>query len=168
MSAVGIAACLWSMKHLICKGGGKRGRNRRIQIAGDSWKFAFGPPRQASPDDGPPNRGGVSGSPGIRRPAGGRFPLGRDFLSLHPFKKYYTQSSDQEDLISIGTIGLIKGISSFDPSKGARLATYAARCIENAILSQRPAILRVCPNRVLWMKNGSCPATRRSGWENCR
>jgi RNA polymerase sporulation-specific sigma factor len=134
MSAVGIAACLWSMKRLICKGGGKRGRNRRIQIAGDSWKFAFGPPRQASPDDGPPNRGGVSGSPGIRRPAGGRFPLGRDFLSLHPFKKYYTQSSDQEDLISIGTIGLIKGISSFDPAKGARLATYAARCIENEIL----------------------------------
>ena len=49
-------------------------------------------------------------------------------------KKYYTQSTDQEDLISIGTIGLIKGISSFDPSKGARLATYAARCIENEIL----------------------------------
>ena len=41
---------------------------------------------------------------------------------------------DQEDLISIGTIGLIKGISSFDPSKGAKLATYAARCIENEIL----------------------------------
>lgn len=89
-------------------------------------------------------------------------------LVAHIIKKYYTQSSDQEDLISIGTIGLIKGISSFDPSKGARLATYAARCIENAILSQRPAILWVCPNRVLWMKNGSCPATRRSGWENCR
>ena len=48
--------------------------------------------------------------------------------------KYYTQSGDQEDLISIGTIGLIKGISSFDPSKGARLATYAARCIENEVL----------------------------------
>ena len=47
----------------------------------------------------------------------------------------YTQTSDQEDLISIGTIGLIKGISTFDASKGARLATYAARCVENAILS---------------------------------
>ena len=55
-------------------------------------------------------------------------------LVAHIVKKYYTQSSDQEDLISIGTIGLIKGISSFDPSKGARLATYAARCIENEIL----------------------------------
>ena len=43
--------------------------------------------------------------------------------------------SDQEDLISIGTIGLIKGITTFDASKGARLATYAARCVENAILS---------------------------------
>ena len=58
-------------------------------------------------------------------------------LVAHIVKKYYAQSSDQDDLISIGTIGLIKGISSFDPSKGARLATYAARCIENAILSQR-------------------------------
>ena len=55
-------------------------------------------------------------------------------LVAHIVKKYYTQSADQEDLISIGTIGLIKGISSFDPEKGARLATYAARCIENEIL----------------------------------
>ena len=58
-------------------------------------------------------------------------------LVAHIMKKYYTQTSDQEDLISIGTIGLIKGISTFDASKGARLATYAARCVENAILSQR-------------------------------
>ena len=55
-------------------------------------------------------------------------------LVAHIVKKYYTQSADQEDLISIGTIGLIKGISSFNPDKGARLATYAARCIENEIL----------------------------------
>ena len=58
-------------------------------------------------------------------------------LVAHIMKKYYSQSADQEDLISIGTIGLIKGISTFDASKGARLATYAARCVENAILSQR-------------------------------
>ena len=56
-------------------------------------------------------------------------------LVAHIMKKYYSQSADQEDLISIGTIGLIKGISTFDASKGARLATYAARCVENAILS---------------------------------
>ena len=55
-------------------------------------------------------------------------------LVAHIMKKYYTQTSDQEDLISIGTIGLIKGISTFDSSKGARLATYAARCVENEVL----------------------------------
>ena len=55
-------------------------------------------------------------------------------LVAHIMKKYYAQTSDQEDLISIGTIGLIKGITTFDPSKGARLATYAARCVENEIL----------------------------------
>ena len=56
-------------------------------------------------------------------------------LVAHIVKKYYSQNADQDDLISIGTIGLIKGISSFDPAKGARLATYAARCIENTILT---------------------------------
>ena len=55
-------------------------------------------------------------------------------LVAHIMKKYYAQSADQEDLISIGTIGLIKGITTFDDSKGARLATYAARCVENEIL----------------------------------
>ena len=58
-------------------------------------------------------------------------------LVAHIMKKYYTQTADQEDLISIGTIGLIKAISTFDATKGARLATYASRCIENAILSQQ-------------------------------
>ena len=56
-------------------------------------------------------------------------------LVAHIMKKYYAQTADQEDLISIGTIGLIKGISTFSPEKGVRLATYAARCVENAILS---------------------------------
>ena len=55
-------------------------------------------------------------------------------LVAHIMKKYYAQTSDQEDLISIGTIGLIKAVSTFDVSKGARLATYAARCVENEIL----------------------------------
>ena len=58
-------------------------------------------------------------------------------LVAHIVKKYYASSTDQEDLISIGTIGLIKAVNSFDNTKGARFATYAARCIENAILSQR-------------------------------
>ena len=55
-------------------------------------------------------------------------------LVAHIMKKYYAQAADQEDLISIGTIGLIKGVTTFDPTKGARLATYAARCVENEIL----------------------------------
>ena len=55
-------------------------------------------------------------------------------LVAHIMKKYYSQAADQEDLLSIGTIGLIKGIETFDVSKGARLATYAARCVENEIL----------------------------------
>lgn len=56
-------------------------------------------------------------------------------LVAHIVKKYYTQTGGQDDLISIGTIGLIKGISTFKPDKKVRLATYASRCIENAILS---------------------------------
>ena len=59
-------------------------------------------------------------------------------LVAHIMKKYYAQTDDQEDLISIGTVGLIKGISSYDSNKGVRLATYAARCIENATLTSRP------------------------------
>ena len=55
-------------------------------------------------------------------------------LVAHIIKKYYTQSVEQDDLISIGTIGLIKGISSYKPEKNVRLATYAARCIENEVL----------------------------------
>lgn len=57
-------------------------------------------------------------------------------LVAHIIKKYYASYADQEDIISIGTIGLIKGINTFDYTKGTRLATYASRCIENAILSQ--------------------------------
>lgn len=55
-------------------------------------------------------------------------------LVAHIIKKYYTHTSDQDDLISIGTIGLIKGISTYKPEKGTRLATYTSRCIENEIL----------------------------------
>ena len=55
-------------------------------------------------------------------------------LVAHIIKKYYTAACDQDDLISIGTIGLIKGVSSFNAGKGVRLATYASRCIENEIL----------------------------------
>lgn len=55
-------------------------------------------------------------------------------LVAHIIKKYYGNSAEQDDLISIGTIGLIKAVSTFDYEKGARFATYASRCVENEIL----------------------------------
>lgn len=85
-------------------------------------------------------------------------------LVAHIIKKYYTQTADQEDLISIGTIGLIKGISSYNPDKGVRLATYAARCIENATLSQRPfwtLMWRIAPPQAI---NGVSFANLRTAW----
>ncbi len=55
-------------------------------------------------------------------------------LVAHIIKKYYSATCDQDDLISIGTIGLIKAISSYRPDRGVRLATYASQCVENEIL----------------------------------
>ncbi len=55
-------------------------------------------------------------------------------LVAHIIKKYYSNSTEQDDLVSIGTIGLIKAVSTFNFEKGTRFATYAARCIENEIL----------------------------------
>ncbi|WP_432401054.1 sigma factor [Wukongibacter sp. M2B1] len=57
-------------------------------------------------------------------------------LVAHVVKKYHNTGYNPDDLISIGTIGLIKAITTFDTGKGTRLATYAARCIENAILTK--------------------------------
>lgn len=58
-------------------------------------------------------------------------------LVSHIVKKYYSKTNDTDDLISIGTIGLIKAIDSFKADKKVRLATYASRCIEKATLSVR-------------------------------
>lgn len=77
-------------------------------------------------------------------------------LVAHIIKKYYTQTNDIEDLISIGTIGLIKGINTYKPDKGIRLATYASRCIENAILSQRNNQRLRWRNGCLLRQNGAC------------
>ncbi len=74
----------------------------------------------------------------------------------HMLKKYYTQSDEQDDLISIGTIGLIKGVSSYRPEKGTRLATYAAKCVENAILTQRNNWQLRWRNGCLLRQNGAC------------
>ena len=64
-------------------------------------------------------------------------------LVVHVAKKYYAQPSDQEDLISIGTIGLMKAVDTFDSTRKARVSTYASRCIENAILTPANAGWRI-------------------------
>ena len=64
-------------------------------------------------------------------------------LVAHIIKRHYANARDQEDLVSIGTVGLIKAVDSFDASKGSRLATYAARCIENEILMHFRAVKKI-------------------------
>ena len=83
-------------------------------------------------------------------------------LVAHIIKKYYTQTNDIEDLISIGTIGLIKGINTYKSDKGIRLATYASRCIENTILSHRNNRRLRWRNGCLLRQNGAC----WRGWES--
>lgn len=56
-------------------------------------------------------------------------------LVSHIVRKYYSSAKNSEDLVSIGTIGLVKAVDSFNVKNGARFATYAAKCIQNAILS---------------------------------
>ncbi|MEE0799685.1 MAG: sigma-70 family RNA polymerase sigma factor [Gemmiger sp.] len=59
-------------------------------------------------------------------------------LVAHVAKKYYAAPGSQDDFISIGTIGLIKAVDTYDPSRPTRFASYASRCIENAILPPAP------------------------------
>ena len=80
-------------------------------------------------------------------------------LVAHIIKKYYTQTEEQEDLISIGAIGLIKAVNTFKPDRGIRLATYASRCIENAILSQRNKLDLEAKTSHHIAKNGACSVT---------
>lgn len=75
-------------------------------------------------------------------------------LVAHVVKKYQGIEEDPDDLISIGTIGLIKAIATFNPQKATRLSTYAARCIENAILSQMRLWFQTSPLRAEKIQNG--------------
>lgn len=68
-------------------------------------------------------------------------------LVAHVIKKYQGSDYEMEDLLSVGTIGLIKAVNTFDMEKGSRLATYAAKCVENAILSQMRLWFRTNPPR---------------------
>ena len=75
-------------------------------------------------------------------------------LVAHIAKKYYADENDRDDLVSIGTVGLIKAVDSFDPTKGIRLSSYASRCIENAILLQMRLWFRTNPPRAEKKQNG--------------
>ncbi|WP_240376513.1 RNA polymerase sporulation sigma factor SigK [Bacillus piscicola] len=76
-------------------------------------------------------------------------------LVAHIVKKFENTREDTEDLISIGTIGLIKGIESYSPDKGTKLATYAARCVENEILMHLRALKKVKKDISLYDPIGS-------------
>ena len=75
-------------------------------------------------------------------------------LVAHIAKKYQGTEVEMEDLISIGTVGLIKAIMSYDKDKKSKLGTYAARCIENAILSQMRLWFQINPPRAKKNQNG--------------
>lgn len=75
-------------------------------------------------------------------------------LVAHIIKKYYANSNDQDDLISIGTIGLIKAVNTFDSGKGIRLSSYAARCIEKAHHTLRLFWTVSRKIRLLFLRNG--------------
>ena len=77
-------------------------------------------------------------------------------LVAHIAKKYASPKRDSDDLISIGTVGLIKAVSTFNTSKSKTLAAYAARCIENAILSQQNKRRLRWRNGCLLRQNGAC------------
>ena len=77
-------------------------------------------------------------------------------LVAHIVKKYYAVSGEQDDLISIGTIGLIKAVETYNLEKKTKFATYASRCIENAIQSQRKKRRLRWRNRRLLRQNGAC------------
>lgn len=97
----------------------------------------------------------LQGSDGVKAREAKQILIERNLrLVAHIAKKYQNVDEDMEDLISIGTIGLIKAVESFDSSKNSRLATYAARCIDNAILSQMRLWFRTNSLRAKKSQNG--------------
>ena len=75
-------------------------------------------------------------------------------LVAHVIKKYQQTGYDMDDLLSVGTIGLIKAVNTFNVEKGSRLATYAAKCVENAILSRMRLWFQINPLRAEKNQNG--------------
>ena len=76
-------------------------------------------------------------------------------LVAHVVKKYQQSGYETDDLLSVGTIGLIKAVNTFNAEKGSRLATYAVKCVENAILSQMRLWFQINPLRVKKNPNGA-------------
>ena len=75
-------------------------------------------------------------------------------LVAHVIKKSQQTGYDMDDLLSVGTIGLIKAVNTFNVEKGSRLATYAAKCVENAILSRMRLWFQINPLRAKKNQNG--------------
>ena len=75
-------------------------------------------------------------------------------LVSHIVRKYYASAKNGEDLVSIGTVGLVKAVDSFRCEQGAKFATYAAKCIQNAILSQRNFMNKMIHIRRNMWRNG--------------
>ena len=76
-------------------------------------------------------------------------------LVSHIVRKYYAASKNQEDLVSIGTIGLVKAVDTFNVDNGTKFATYAAKCIQNAILSQRTFLEHTMQKKFHSTKSGT-------------
>ncbi len=100
-----------------------------LMLRSESAAQSFPPPLSADEE-----RGAFEAMKGGDKRARDKLILHNLRLVAHIVKKYYTGYKDQEDLISIGTIGLIKAIDSFRPDSGARFATYAGKCLQNEIL----------------------------------
>ncbi len=92
------------------------------------------PPPLDGPEEAEAFRQARDGSEEIRREARQRLILHNLRLVSHIVRKYYATAKNQEDLVSIGTIGLVKAVDSFKIDNGTRFATYAAKCIQNEIL----------------------------------
>ena len=88
-------------------------------------------------------------------------------LVAHIAKKYSGRGRDSDDLISIGSIGLVKAIGTFNTEKGGSVAAYAARCIENAILSQRNKLNLEAKASHYVAKNGTCSVTYADTGMSC-
>ncbi len=131
-------------------------------ILGVSTAQNFPPPLEAKEED-EAFRLARAGSEDARREARQKLILHNLRLVSHIVRKYYATAKNQEDLVSIGTIGLVKAVDSFKVDNGARFATYAAKCIQNEILmhfrSQKKLNAEVSMNETIDVDRDGNPLT---------